>query len=68
MYTISLHGANFDKNPGVGEMMSMAAYRIDWRLWFVLGLLIQCSLYHWEEVTFHWIWMYMYIKQLDFEL
>lgn len=21
MYTISLHGANFDKNPGVGEMM-----------------------------------------------
>lgn len=46
MYTISLHGANFDKNPGVGEMMSMAAYRIDRRLWFVLGLLIQCSLYH----------------------
>lgn len=29
MYTISLLGANFDKNPGVGEMMSMAAYRID---------------------------------------
>lgn len=46
MYTISLHGANFDRNPGVGEVMvvSRAAYRIDWRLWFILGLLIQCTI------------------------
>lgn len=46
MYTISLHGANFDRNPGVWEVMvvSRAAYRIDWRLWFILGLLIQCTI------------------------
>lgn len=24
-------------------------------------------MYHWEEVTFHQIWIYMYIEQLDFE-